>query len=147
MMGIRIDDGKNSTDVYFNLLADGRIDHRNSINTVNGWDTDALITAVTFPSGADRENLEASTQIFMSHGSYLRKKGVTLVDSLSKIFMVAEKSTEGLNVVLQGQPRLNVTLHAAQKPGKLTLNNAEVPINYDATSHTLKLQVVPTEQK
>ena len=53
MNGVRIRQKGTVTDVYLNLLADGRIRHRNANATINGWETDSYLMAITYPEGAD----------------------------------------------------------------------------------------------
>jgi hypothetical protein len=142
MIGVRINDGKNTTDAYFNLLADGRIKHRNSVNTLDGWETDALILAASYPSESGLKDNAQAARLFMSNGSYLRRNGTILMDSLSKVFVVAEQSDSGLNVVLQGQPRINLAFHTPQKPGTVMLNGKSVTPAYDAQNQKMTLSNV-----
>ena len=46
--GVRITQNEKTTEIYLNLLADGRIKHRNSLNLMNGWDTDAYLNGFDF---------------------------------------------------------------------------------------------------
>lgn len=82
-IGVRITRGEKSTEVWLNLLADGRMRHRNSSNTLAGWDTDAYLLAVTSRKGEEQ-------RYFCANGSYLRKENKILIDSLKKIFAVHE---------------------------------------------------------
>ena len=82
-LGVRITRGDQTTEVWFNLLADGRMRHRNSNNTLAGWDTDAYLLAVTSEKGRP-------VRFFVANGSYLRKGETVLLDSLRKIFAVRE---------------------------------------------------------
>ena len=77
MIGVRIDQGDQHTDVYMNLLSDGRRRHKNANLSVDGWDTDANILAVTSRNGTP-------VRQFLVNGSYLRREGKVLFDSLSK---------------------------------------------------------------
>jgi hypothetical protein len=78
------------TDVYFNLLADGRIRHRNANANLGGWETDAYILALTYPEGGGPQKPK---RWFVADGSYLRRDGRVELDSLSKAFVV--KTTGG----------------------------------------------------
>ncbi len=80
---MRITRGEKSTEVWLNLLADGWMRHRNSNNTLAGWDTDAYLLAVTSRKGGEQ-------RYFCANGSYLRKANKILIDSLKKIFAVHE---------------------------------------------------------
>ncbi|WP_162633333.1 heparinase II/III domain-containing protein [Echinicola strongylocentroti] len=85
-LGVRITQGGEVTEVYFNLLADGRLKHRNSVINMNGWETDAYLTALTFDVGSDRTTSENVKKLFVGHGSYLRRDGQVMVHSLSKLY-------------------------------------------------------------
>jgi hypothetical protein len=110
MIGVRLRQAGTTTEVYLNLLADGRLRHRNANLTVNGWETDAYLTAITFPDGSDMTNPDTATRYFVADGSYLRRNGKVVLDSLSKVFMVA-----GQNVLLQGQPVIHATVRVNGK--------------------------------
>lgn len=45
---VRVRQGGATTDVYLNLLADGSIMHHSANLKVNGWETDAYLTAARF---------------------------------------------------------------------------------------------------
>lgn len=83
-IGARIvaDDG--TTDVWLNLRADGRMRHRNSNNLIDGWDTDAYLLAI------EKDSSSEPRRIFLANGSYLRRGGQVLFDSLVKRFAVWE---------------------------------------------------------
>jgi len=110
MIGVRIRQGGKVTDVYFNLLADGRLMHRNSINVFNGWETDAYMMAVTYPeksggvgNGFSGDGYAASVgpdqviEYFIGNGSYLRKDEKVVLHSLSKVFMIAKTGAGSVN--------------------------------------------------
>ena len=84
-IGVRIRDDKTITDVWLNLMADGRRMHRNSNNVIEGWDTDAYLLALTRPVGADESDPDSVTRCFVACGSYLRKNGKVTLHSLSKV--------------------------------------------------------------
>ena len=76
------------TDVYLNLQADGRKMHRNSCNVIDGWETDAYIFAVTRPKGTEKADTDSVVRYFVACGSYLRRDGKVVLDSLSKVYKV-----------------------------------------------------------
>ncbi|SKC54237.1 heparinase II/III domain-containing protein [Ohtaekwangia koreensis] len=123
MIGVKITQGEEVTYIYFNLLADGRLMHRNSINTMNGWETDAYMLVITFPEKSDTGNPDDATEYFVSNGSFLRKDEKVIVHSLSKVFMSVQHDDGKLNVHLQGQPIINVKLLANKKPTVLRVND------------------------
>ena len=112
MNGVRIRQKSAVTDVYLNLLADGRIRHRNANAMLGGWETDAYLMAVTFPDGADAADSDAASHLFIADGSYLRRGGKVILDSLSKVYLTAERKGNVLDVLLQGQPVVNTILRA-----------------------------------
>jgi hypothetical protein len=128
-IGIRITQNGEVTEVYINLLADGSIMHRNSIININGWETDAYITALTFPENADRSDPSKLSSVFISNGSYLRTNGKVILSSLSKVFMYAEKKGNTLNVQMDGQPLIEASL--GLKASKVFVNDKPVDVQYD----------------
>ncbi|UAL12349.1 heparinase II/III family protein [Caulobacter segnis] len=95
------------TEVYFNLLADGRIRHRNANATLGGWETDAYILVLTYPEGGDARK---PRRWFVADGSYLRRDGKVALDSLSKAFVVKASTGQGVEASIQGQSTYAVRL-------------------------------------
>lgn len=87
MLGVRIMKDKQITEVFLNLRADGRRMHRNSNKIIHGWDTDAYLFGTTRPIGAP-DDPDSITRGFVICGSYLRKNGKVVLDSLSKVYSV-----------------------------------------------------------
>ena len=137
-IGVRLSDGKMLTDVYLNLWADGRKMHRNSCNVIDGWDTDAYIFAVTRPKDADENDPDSAVRYFIACGSYLRKNGKVVLDSLSKVDAVFVPGRQ-TQVWLEGQPVTNVFLRAAAKPDTVVLNGRNAKVLYDETAQTIHL--------
>jgi len=128
-IGVRITQNGKVTEVYINLLADGRLMHRNANNIMNGWETDAYISAVTYPEHAEK-NVANVYAFFMSNGSYLRKDDHVVLSSLSKVFMYAAKEENELHVQMQGQPLIHASVDAG-KFNKLFINNKPATAKYD----------------
>jgi len=137
-IGVRLVDGNMLTEVYLNLRADGRKMHRNSCNVIDGWDTDAYIFAVTRPKDADQNDPDSVVRYFVASGSYLRKNGKVVLDSLSKVDTVFVPGRQ-TQVWLEGQPVTNVFLRAVAKPDAVVLNGRSVKVLYDETEHTVRL--------
>ena len=95
------------TEVYFNLLADGRIRHRNANANLGGWETDAYILALTYPEGGGPRKPQ---RWFVADGSYLRRDGQVELDSLSKAFIVKTTGGQGVEATIQGQPTYAIRL-------------------------------------
>ena len=137
-IGVRLSDGNMLTDVYLNLRADGRKMHRNSCNVIDGWDTDAYLFAITRPKNADGNDPDSVVRYFVACGSYLRKNGKVVLDSLSKVdaIFVPGRQTQ---VQLEGQPVTNVFFRAVAKPDTVVLNGRSVKVLYDETAHAVRL--------
>jgi len=121
-LGVRISQKGKTTEIYLNLMADGRIKHRNSLNMMNGWDTDAYLMALTFPENAVRSNPKNLDQLFMADGSYLRRDGRPLIHALSKFFAVIDYDGDNRTIHLQGQPIINLLMAVDHKPNSVILN-------------------------
>ncbi|PRY30431.1 uncharacterized protein DUF4962 [Spirosoma oryzae] len=140
-LGLRITQNGQVTEVYINLLADGRLMHRNANLTIGDWQTDAYLSAITFPEGANRQDLTQLSSFFVGNGSYLRKSGKPLLSSLSKVFLHAARTSDPLrrtghtgsqlNVQLQGQPLIEASL-GFENVTKLNVNNKDVSPAYDS---------------
>lgn len=120
-IGVRLTGAERTTEIYMNLLADGRIRHRNANATLAGYDTDAYVLALSWPARAQRD--AAPDQIFVANGSYLRRDGRVVVDSLSKMFAHLDLRAGALT--LSGQPDLTARFACR---GALRLAGAVQPI-------------------
>lgn len=123
MNGLRITYEGKVTELYLNLLADGHIMHLNSVNTFNGWETDAYLTGITYPEGVKDAQVKQVSDFFIAYGSYLRKSGITVFNSLSKLYVTATKNADALDLVIQGQPLINASFYMDQKPARLIVNH------------------------
>jgi len=129
-IGLRIKQADKVTEIYINLLADGRQMHRNSSIIINGWETDAYISALTFAKGADEHTPENLSAYFISNGSYLRKNGKVVLSSLSKVFMNAEKAGDTLYTIINGQPLIEASV-GGKNIKKLFVNGQALAPVYD----------------
>lgn len=139
-LGVRIHDEQTVTDVWLNLMADGRRMHRNSNNIIDGWDTDAYLIALTRPAGVADTDPDALTRCFVASGSYLRKDSKVVLQSLSKVYTVFTCRDPQMQVALQGQPFIRAALRTAEEPRTLHLNGAPAGFTYDPEKQTLRLQ-------
>lgn len=105
-IGLRITDGSTVTDLYINQLADGRLMHLNSWIEADGWVTDAYMLAVTYPAGGD----PTRGDIFINHGSSLRRGSDVWFSSLAKLNVIARRDGRQLHVDVNGQPRYKFQL-------------------------------------
>ncbi|MFH1719390.1 MAG: heparinase II/III family protein [Planctomycetota bacterium] len=136
-IGVRISDGGMVTDVYLNLRADGRRMHRNSNKVIAGWDTDAYLFAITRPTDADENDPDAAVRYFVACGSYLRRDGKVVLDSLSKVYAAFTPGKSDMKVALQGQPILRASLRTITKPEKTVLNGKTTSAPYNESRQTL----------
>ena len=65
------------------------------------------------------------------NGSYLRRDGKLVLDSLSKVYLCATKQQDLLEVQLQGQPVINALLRTPTKPAKVQLIGQSVDPSYN----------------
>lgn len=130
-IGVRITQNGETTEVYFNLLADGRIKHRNSIINMNGWDTDAYLTALTFDEGADRTKPENIKRLFIGHGSYLRKDGNPVIHALSKFFAIVDFDDNNREVEFEGQKPVRINFQFEEVPDEVKINGKEYEPLFD----------------
>jgi hypothetical protein len=144
-IGVRITQEGKTTDVYFNLLADGRLMHRYANNNINGWETDAYMMAVTYPAKQTPAPGNA-TEYFISNGSYLRKDDKVILHSLSKVFLHAKAEGGNAEVILQGQPLLHINLLLKDKPSRLSLNGVKTKPSFTDDNKTLVLDIDETGQ-
>ena len=138
MIGVRITQKGKTTDVYLNLLADGRMMHLNSCNTINTWDTDAYLMAVSYPEGKDSTDPANLTEYFVGYGSYIRKDNQPVFNSLSKLNVIIRKKDHRVDITLNGQPRMKAEFGFISKPDQLLVNGKEQAINYSGQKLTVK---------
>lgn len=121
-IGVRVTDGDMVTDVYINQLADGRLMHLNSWIEADGWSTDAYMFAVTYPRGGD----PAKGNLFVNHGSSLRRDGKVYLSSLAKLNVMQSADRDGnVSVHVNGQPRYRLAVRPPVTPRTLTVNDVE----------------------
>lgn len=141
MIGLRIAQNGSVTELWLNLLADGSIRHRNANLTYNGWETDAYLTAFTWPEDADLDDPDAASRVLVIDGSYLRRDGEVVLDSLSKVYLCATRDNNALDVQLKGQPVINALLRALKKPTEVTLNGQPVEPAFNEKEQTIWLSL------
>ena len=107
---------------------------------VSTWSLHRLL-GMTYPEGANPNDPDAITRYLVVDGSYVRREGTVVLDSLSKVYMTATKTGAGLDVLLQGQPVINAWLRAAQKPSAINLNGRAVAPAYDPAARNLCLRL------
>jgi hypothetical protein len=142
MLGVRISRNKKITEVFLNLRADGRRMHRNSNKIIHGWDTDAYLFGTTRPIGSS-DDPDSISRCFVICGSYLRKNGKAVLDSLSKVHSIFAIENSRLDIALQGQPIINCEIRAKEKPVKTILNDKTVNPPWNELQKTVKYHISP----
>lgn len=135
MLGVRIKQSGKVTEVFLNLQADGRLMHLNSIKTFNGYTTDAYLTALSYAENNPNE----LTDYFVGYGSFLRKDKQVLYNSLSKLFLIAQKKDKTFELNVSGQPIMHTSFGLEKKPSSVLLNKVAVPVEF--TNGFLQLNV------
>jgi hypothetical protein len=142
MLGVRISRNKKITEVFLNLRADGRRMHRNSNKIIHGWDTDAYLFGTTRPIGSSDDPDSISRGFFIC-GSYLRKNGKVVLDSLSKVYSVFATEEGRLDIALQGQPIINCEIRAKDKSAKTIVNGKVITGRWNELKKTVKCRIIP----
>jgi len=143
MIGVRVLEGGMITEVYLNLRADGRRMHVNSNNIIAGWETDAYLLAVTRPEESHADNPDSAASYFVACGSYLRRNGSVVLDSLSKVYAAFSMGQPEMDVVLQGQPLIEASIRSTRKPETVSLNGEEIPVEYEKADKLVRLLLTP----
>lgn len=123
-IGLRVTCNGKVTDLYINQLADGRLMHLNSWIDADGWITDAYMFAVSYPEGG---NPATTDELFVCHGSSLKRGGDIYLSSLSKLSLATHPHDKKLTISASGQPRLKFKLKAS--PSSLTINGKSSKIS------------------
>lgn len=140
VLKIKITDDEKISYIYYNLMADGRIMHEPSLNTFDGWETDATMLAMTYNVNEENKDIDDVLDYMVIDGSYLRKDGKTVMSSLSKVFMIAKREGTTVDISLHGQPITDLQLRTLKRPTKILLNNKPAAINFDEASRLLRLE-------
>jgi len=138
---VRITQNGQVSEIYLNLMADGRIMHRNSIIKMNGWDTDSYLMALTFPESADLSKPENLKQLFIGSGSYLRRDGKPIIHALSKFFTVVDFEGNNRNLQFQGQTCAKVSMFMEKNSGSITVNGEKQHSTYDSSLKMVKFDI------
>lgn len=120
--GVRIIGEELATDVYFNLKADGRDSCMNPHASLEGWETDACLLAVTRKSDTPRGERSGLQRLLMVDGSCLRRDGVTLLDSLSRVDCLASLEPERVRIAIRGQREIDLLVHRETSPREVIVN-------------------------
>ena len=144
-LGVRVRSAQHITDVYLNLRADGRRMHFNSNHTIEGWETDAYLLALTRPAPSATATPENVTRYFVSAGSYLRRDGQVVLHAVSKanaIFTAGQPGEPGakMEVLIEGQKRIAATLFNPGKPAALSVNGKAALFEHRPKERTIRFR-------
>ncbi|MET3879045.1 heparinase II/III family protein [Chitinophaga sp. OAE865] len=139
-LGLRIRQSGKVTNVYLNLLADGRKMHLNSCNNMGGWDTDAYLLALTWAENKDTGKPEDLQDLFVGYGSYVRKEQQVVYESLSKLSGIVSYGKNNIAAHFSGQPYARIGIFSAREPGAFSLNGKKTVINYQPSLFTFLLK-------
>ncbi|MGH9846822.1 MAG: hypothetical protein ACREEM_49625, partial [Blastocatellia bacterium] len=116
--------------------------HFNSNHTIEGWETDAYLLALTRPAGSATATPENVTRYFVSAASYLRRDGQVVLHAVSKANTVFQMGRAGqqMEVLLEGQELIEATLHCQQKPATLRVNGERMPFDHQPRERTLRFR-------
>lgn len=108
---------------------------------MNGWKTDAYLTVLEFEEGEEKTQVGNIKNLFVGHGSYLRRDQQVLMHALSKYTGYIEDLNGNPKVIFQGQPHVTLRLHSQNKRTSMIVNDFEEKGSYDPSQSLLKLQL------
>lgn len=109
-------------DLYCNLRADGRRQHRNSNHLIDQWETDAFLVGVR--SGSHR-------RLLLIDASYLRRDGQVIFDCFSKCnaVLVGDGENSFAEVYIQAPEHSIVRVASRSLPSHASINGRTIPPN------------------
>lgn len=130
-----------TSQVYLNLLADGRIMHRNSLVNLNGWETDAYLTVLNFDEKADKTKIENVKEFFIANGSDLKRNNEVLIHSLSKSTTLVENFQNEPKLIFKGQQHVALYLHSLKNSNSLKVNDQIIKGQYDNKCKAIQIHI------
>jgi hypothetical protein len=122
-IGARIESERWQWDVYCNLRGDGRRQHVNSNQCIDGWQSDAFLLGFR---GGD------ANKMLLIDGSYLRgEEGEVVVDCFSKCHALLVRRTDGRGVeeiYAQCAPGSQVRIESGEVPRRIVINGRRIPV-------------------
>jgi hypothetical protein len=107
---------------------------------MNGWETDAYLSVLKFKEGADKTNIHNIKELFVGHGSYMRRNGKVLMHALSKYTALIEGFNTNPNVVFEGQKHVNMKIYSQNKK-TIKINNQTKKGIYDSRHQLLNIRL------
>jgi len=141
LLGIRIRGETTDTDIYFNLLADGRRMHENSCASIEGWETDAYLFAVSRPKAASPDDIGNIRRLIVVGGSYLRRGKTVVLDSLSKVDALIVPDTQRPRISIHGQPAIELNIHQISRPREVIVNGSAIPFEFTEREQNIRCRV------
>jgi hypothetical protein len=143
LLGVRMTATTHTTEVYFNLLADGRRMHSNSNSLLEGWESDAYLLAVSRPNGTPPDDPDQLSRLLVIGGSYVRRGDVVILDSLSKVDALVVPNPKGLRIAIHGQPTIELGLRCNSAPAEVVVNGSPIPFEYSVAGQRVRCKVKP----
>lgn len=125
-IGLRVKDTDIVTDIYINQLADGSLMHLNSWIEADGWATDAYMLVVRYDR---KKGPEQPNDIFICHGSSLKRNGDVWFASLAKLNVMENIDKTTMTIAAEGQPYMN--MYVKGNPRDLFFNGGKIPVNHE----------------
>jgi hypothetical protein len=136
-IGLRIKYNGQTTDLYINQLADGRLMHSNSWIEADGWTTDAYIFSVTYKDGTDAAEAK---DFFICYGSAVRRGNTDYFSSLSKLFIIKNNAEGKDNFHIEGQQHVNATFRSMSQPSTVMVNDKDMKVTYNKYGMNIKFE-------
>ncbi len=136
--GVRIIGSDLTTEVYLNPEADGRDTCRNPLTSLGGWETDACLLAISSATGSDANNPITPGRALMVDGSTLRREGITLLDSISRIDGIFSFEPDRVSMEIQGQKEIDLRIHSAACPREVIINGKSGEFDFNSVGQALR---------
>jgi hypothetical protein len=124
--------------IYFNLRSiDGSYSLSSTIS-IGDWTTDAYILSFL---QSDNEPASPSlvSRFFVLDGSFLRYRGSSVFESLSKASCLWSSSPHAV-VYTQSQSKSNLAIYCRDRPTSVMWNGTKIPSAYEVDSHLLRVR-------
>jgi hypothetical protein len=132
-LGVRMKTGDNVEEIYLNLRA---VHSPNSIDMVVGdWATDAYLLHIKRPLSDD----QPVQRFFLGDGSYLRYKGRSMIESLSKL--TACWAPGNALEIFSSTKSASIQIAAEGHPTSVKWNNRSVLARYDGQSNLVSVHI------
>jgi hypothetical protein len=130
--------------IYFNLRSiDGSYSLSSTIS-IEDWTTDAYIVSF-LQSGSEPASPALVSRFFVLDGSFLRHRGGSVFESLSKASCLWSSSPNAA-VYTQSQRKSNLAIYCKDRPASVEWNGTKISSAYEVESHLLRLRSFHVDQ-